>query len=182
MSLESLIELVLTEAKAKADTITAEAQKKADASLAVSSQKAQAAHDKIITDYNKQATRIEQQSKSQVEMAEKSATLKVINDALDKLAKETAKTIASSKEGQERIIAWITSKKGCDFSLGADLAKTMPNLEKEASRLGKVEINLAGFAIHAKTEKFIDVLDLEDLARRCISDNASDIVAKLTAP
>lgn len=182
MSLESLIELVLSEAKAKADAITDEAQNKADASLAIASDKARILHDKIISDYKKQASRIEQQAKSQAEMAEKSAALSAINEALDKLAKDTAKTIATSKEGQERIVAWISGKKGCSFSIGKDLADAMPSLEKEASKLGKTEVCLAGFEIHAKAEKFIDVLDLKDLARRCISDNASDIVAKLTAP
>lgn len=182
MSLESLIELVLSEAKVKADTIIVEAQKKADASLALASQKAQALHEKIISDYEKQASRIEQQAKSQAEMAKKSATLTGINDALENLAKETARIIATSKEGQEKIVAWISEKKGCSFSIGKDLADAMPSLEKEASNLGKTEVCLAGFEIHAKAEKFIDVLDLKDLARRCISDNASDIVAKLTAP
>lgn len=182
MSLESLIELVLSEAKAKADAIIVEATKKADESLAVASDKAQTLHDKIISDYTKQASRIAQQAKSQAEMAEKTATLSAINDALEKLATETAKAIATSKEGQEKIIAWIAGKKGSSFSLGKDLADAMPNLEKEASKLGKTEVYLAGFEIQAKTEKFIDVLDLKDLARRCISDNASDIVAKLTSP
>jgi vacuolar-type H+-ATPase subunit H len=182
MSLESLIELVLSEAKVKADAITDEAQKKADESHAIASDKAQALYDKIISDYTKQASRIAQQAKSQAEMAEKSATLSAINEALDKLATDTAKTIATSKEGQEKIIAWIAGKKGSSFSIGKDLASAMPNLEMESSKFGKVSVDLIGFEIQAKAEKFVDVLDLKDLARRCISDNASDIVAKLTAP
>ena len=182
MSLESLVELVLSEAKAKADALLADAAAKAEALADDAQQQAQIEKQQILEGYAKQVSRIELQTKAIVQMAEKTAKLSAINEALEKLAEEIAKSIASSREGQEKILSWVASKKERSFEVGKDLLDAFPSLAKNISECGSLKTLPFGYTINAITDKYIDVLDLKELGRRCISDNASDIVAKLSSP